>query len=102
MQQIASLVEHYWPALLGGILTTLEMWFIIVGGGVTAGFIVGWTAGHLRLSSWFEQLGRWFAAVVPALVLVMWAFYPFQSLTGLSISPFWTCVLSLTLLNLFA
>ena len=41
-------------------------------------------------------------SAIPALVILFWLYYPAQALLGLSVSPFWTALVALSLVNVFA
>ena len=94
-----DIILRYSPGLVAGIRTTLELWFIIALAGLVIGTFVGWDAARSGCLGWIEVIGRWLVSVVPALVLIMWIYYPFQALLRVEIPPFWSCALALGILN---
>ena len=95
---------RYYPALLGGALTTLELAVIAWTGGLILGTVMGvWRASLQRRSS---QGGLAVFALgissIPVMVYLLWAYYPLQAALGVSIRPFLTAATVFTLYNAFA
>ena len=63
---------------------------------------IGWESARARRLRWLEACGRWVVSVMPALVLIMWVYYPLQTILQFQISPFWSCAIALGILNVFS
>lgn len=89
---------EYQDVLVNGMLTTLRVLAL----SVTLGIVIGLILAPLRASSsrWIRfptQAVIEIIRTIPPLVLVVWAYYCLPILTGLKLSAYWTCVLSLGL-----
>lgn len=94
---------EYRNAFLGGLLTTGQLALYSSIGGTLIAALLEWfcgIAGHP-----LRKLVDGFAfcvAAIPALVILFWFYYPAQALLGVVISPFWTALTALMLINVFS
>jgi polar amino acid transport system permease protein len=95
-----GILWDYRQAFLQGLLVTGELLAIACVLGTAIGIALEWVASrraiHLRRVLDLITLS---VIAVPALVLLFWLYYPAQTLLGISISPFWTAVAALVLMN---
>lgn len=97
----ASLFDRYSTALLDGAITTLELAMIIW----LLGLVIGAPLGILRGSQssgatkGLLQVAVLALSSVPILVYLLWAHYPLQAGLGVSVPPFLTAAVVLTLYN---
>lgn len=98
-----EVVWFYRQAFWHGFLVTAELVAISVIIGTTVGLFLEWLCSRLgrRCRSILDIIAFPFA-VIPALVVLFWFYYPAQSLTGVSVSPFWTASITLITLNSLA
>jgi His/Glu/Gln/Arg/opine family amino acid ABC transporter permease subunit len=99
-----ALIIRYWPGLLGGALTTIELALIAWIGGLVIGTAIGvWRATQRRRA---VRGGIAIAALalssVPVMVYLLWAHYPLQAALGISIPPFVTAATVFLLYNALA
>jgi polar amino acid transport system permease protein len=95
------LLERYQFALLSGALETLKICGIVWVSGLALGALLGLAAANSpkilgRLVHWITFL----VTSIPALVILFWFHYPFQSLAGIVVDPFWTTIVVLSLINI--
>ena len=95
-----GLLWSYRQAFLNGLLVTAELLALGCVLGTVLGIALAWISRkrelHLREVLDVVTLG---VIAVPALVILFWLYYPAQSLLGISVSPFWTAVTALVLMN---
>ena len=98
-----EILWEYRPAFARGLSVTLELWFSAAFFGTLLGVLLEFLTGGLGkgVRKIIDLLAFCFAAI-PGLVLLFWIYYPGQALIGRSISPFWTAVFALSLINTFA
>src|SRR5581483_2170934 len=95
-----EILKSFGPAFMNGLRVTLKLSAIIWMSGLVLGPILG-TVAH----RWHQSFGRvlricaFLLASIPFLVLLYWAYYPFQQLIGRAISSFITASAVLSLLN---
>jgi His/Glu/Gln/Arg/opine family amino acid ABC transporter permease subunit len=96
-----DIISSYWPAFLKGTTVTLAAAAAASLFGLASGIPIGWIAGKPnRFLRGLLGSGKWFLSVVPLLIIIMWVYYPLQSLTGIDMGPFWSTVVALAAVNL--
>jgi polar amino acid transport system permease protein len=96
-----GIIGRYWPALLDGALTTIQLAIIAWLGGLVLGTVIGIVrAGH-RTSGGREvsAMLALAASSVPIIVYLLWAYYPLQASLGISVPAFATAAIVFTLYN---
>jgi len=94
---------QYRTAFWDGLLVTAELVVLALLSGTIIGIGFEW-ACH-KLGGRFRRIVDGIAfcvAAVPALVILFWLYYPAQALVGVSLSPFYTALVALALVNAFA
>lgn len=96
-----ELIARYHQALIDGALVTIQLAALVWGIGIALGLAVG--LFRAMLGSGRESTVYAVASLalgsVPVLVYLFWAYYPLQSLLHLSIAPFVTAAIVLSLYN---
>lgn len=96
-----DLIIKYHPALLNGLKVTLLLCIIVWSTGILIGGMFG-IIGAAKP----KTIGRplefisYFVRAIPVLVLLFWFHYPFQYLLGVTIDPFITAAITLSLMNI--
>ena len=97
---VVHIIDKYKEALVGGLLTTLALCFIVWIVGLLLGCVFGIFARRNK-----EEVGKSLDALsfllssIPFLVLLFWLYYPLQELLHIAISPFITAAFALSMLN---
>jgi len=94
---------QYREAFFDGFVVTLELLALTAMGGTVIGVGLEWACGHFEAS--LRRLADAIAfcvSAIPALVILFWFHYPAQALIGVVISPFWTALVTLLIINIFA
>jgi polar amino acid transport system permease protein len=100
---MASIFSNYYPALIQGLIVTLQMATIIWIVGILCGTALGLLSGQYpRLIGLPTRAISFFLLGIPILVLLFWLHYPAQALLAVVIDPFYTAVFALTLINIFS
>jgi polar amino acid transport system permease protein len=101
MDRTLSLLGRYWPALLDGALTTLELAAIAWVGGLVLGTLLGiWRASRRRQTTRGGlALVALASSSVPVMVYLLWCHYPLQAALGISVPPFITAATVFTIYN---
>lgn len=98
---LLSLFADYWPAFARGLAVTAELSLIVW----TIGLVLGGALGVAGARAPFVgQLTRglgFLLGSIPVIVILMWFYYPAQTLLGVIIQPFWTAVIALSVVNIF-
>jgi len=98
---VFSIFAQYHEGLLAGLRVTLELCAIIWTAGLVAGTVLGVVAARWRAIGWAARIVSFILGGIPILVLLFWLHYPFQSLLGVVIDPFYTASFALSLINIF-
>lgn len=97
-----DILWKYRYAFLGGLSTTAELLLMAAVGGTVIAAFLEWICeiaeGPVRR---VVDSIAFCVAAIPALVVLFWLYYPAQTLLGIVVSPFWTAVTALTLINAF-
>lgn len=98
-----NLLWQYRVAFFDGLIVTIELVVFASVVGTMIACALEWgcikAGGSFRRSVDFIAFG---VSTIPPLVILFWLHYPAQSVLNIVISPFWTALLALTLLNIFA
>src|SRR3989344_3742362 len=98
MSAIDILITYY-PALLGGLLITLELFLAVSVLGIIFGIILGSIGARYREAGLLVKIASFLLASIPFLILMYWFYYPLQSLFKISIEPFFTALVVLALVD---
>ncbi|NDE91176.1 MAG: ABC transporter permease subunit [Alphaproteobacteria bacterium] len=92
----------YWPALLSGLAVTLGIAGCAVCCGIVLGIPLGWFAKENPNTSLVSilDIGKWFLSSVPALMFILWFYYPLQAILNMDIGPFWSAAIALAFVNI--
>jgi len=99
---LIEILDKYQVALLGGLKVTFYLCLIIWSAGIFLGGLLG-----VLGAAYSKVLGRALESVsylvraIPVLVLLFWFHYPFQYLLDITIHPFITAALTISLVNIF-
>jgi His/Glu/Gln/Arg/opine family amino acid ABC transporter permease subunit len=99
---ILNIIKTYDAALWHGLQVTVGLCIIIWSSGliIGGGFgVVG--AAHPKTVGRVFEYSSYFIRAIPALVLLFWFHYPFQYLLGITVPPFITAALTLSLMSIF-
>lgn len=98
-----QILWQYREAFFNGFMVTLQLLVLssVIGTvtGVTLELFCHRLEGGMRRVIDTIAFG---ISAIPALVLLFWLYYPAQALVGISVSPFWTAITTLVLVNTFA
>lgn len=103
MRESLEILWTYRREFLGGLFVTLQLCLLIWPIGILAGAVIGVAASH-----WKRVVGRvsramsFILAGVPILVFLFWLHYPLQAMLGVVIDPFYTAVVTLSVVNTIA
>src|ERR1017187_4479955 len=106
MQVIAvgvfDILSRYRVDFLLGLWVTLKLCLLIWPIGIIAGTAVGVAAARWKDTvGWAARAVSFFLSGIPILVFLFWLHYPFQTMLGVVIDPFYTAVAALSIVNLF-
>jgi len=96
---VFGILLNYYPALLGGLLVSLELFLSVSILGIFFGVAFGMLGARNPIAGQVIRIISFLVAGIPLLVLLYWFYYPFQQLLDISISPFLTAVLTLGIVN---
>jgi ABC-type amino acid transport system permease subunit len=101
MNRFFSILVNYHAALANGIDTTVKLSAIIWTIGLVLGSIIGIAGARWRLLGMSARCVSFFLGSTPAIVILVWCYYPAQALLGVVIDPFITAAFALSLINVF-
>jgi polar amino acid transport system permease protein len=100
---LVEVVSDYRSAYLSGLAVTLKLCIVAWTGGLLGGSAIAFsTEWWPRLIGWPIQALSRVTEAIPILVLLFWLHYPAQAALGITIDPFYTMVVLLTVLNTLA
>lgn len=100
---IIDIIIQYREGLLQGLLVTLELCLITWTAGVLIGTLLGfWGSKYPNEIGGLSKIFSFILSGVPILVLLFWLHYPLQEMLGVVVNPFFTAVLALSVINIFA
>lgn len=100
---VLNIIITYREGLLSGLLVTLKLCLIIWSVGVLFGTILGYFSSKYRGTvGVFSASTSFVLSGIPVLILLFWLHYPLQSILNISINPFYTAALTLSIINIFA
>lgn len=100
---VLGIIVHYHQAILAGLWVTAKLCLIVWISGIVLGSLIGTLASHSK--TWIGIPARLISFVlisIPALALLFWFHYPFQSYFHVIIDPFYTAAFVISLINIFA
>jgi polar amino acid transport system permease protein len=98
-----SVLWEYRDAFAGGFLVTFELLTLTVAAGTLAGTGLAWLCEiSPRFVRTIANGVAFCVSAIPALVLLFWFHYPAQVLLNIVVPPFWTALITLTIINIFA
>lgn len=98
-----DILIKYQNAFAEGLTTTFRLTLLIWFFGLFGGTIVGIVGSKWKLFIGIpSRLISFVLSGMPILVFLFWLHYPMQALLGVVIDPFFTAVVTLSLINIFA
>lgn len=99
---ILEILQHYRPAFLAGLRTTLALCGVIWSAGVVLGGLLGVMAHRLpRAVGLATAAGSFVMGSVPILVFLYWLHFPLAEF-GVRLEPFWSAAIALSIVNVLA
>lgn len=95
-----ALLDAYKPALLRGLGVTAELSLIVWCVGLVCGTGLAVLASRSITLDRTLRTAGFVVGSIPAIVLLVWAFYPLQTVTHTQIAPFWTAAGALCVINI--
>jgi len=100
---VFNIIITYREGLLAGLLVTLKLCLVIWSAGILIGTILGYLGSKYRKGvGKFSASSSFILSGIPVLILLFWLHYPLQSILSISIDPFYTAALALSIINIFA
>lgn len=92
---------EYRDGFLRGIWVTTKLCLLIWPVGILSGSILGMLGYHYQHTiGRISHLLSFLLTGIPILVLLFWFHYPAQMIAGIQVDPFWTAVVSISLVNM--
>ena len=102
MNPLVALWEYRSAFWMGFSVTVQLLLFSSVVGTILA-LLLEWLCGQVEgLARWTSNAVAFCLTAIPALVVLYWFHYPAQALLGIVVPPFFTALLTLTLINTLA
>ncbi len=100
---VINIIITYREGLLAGLLVTLKLCLIIWSSGILLGTVLGYLGSKYRKDvGGLSSLASFLLSGVPVLIILFWLHYPLQAILNISIDPFYTAVIALSIINIFA
>lgn len=100
---VFNIIITYREGLLAGLLVTLKLCLVIWSAGILIGTVLGYLGSKYRKAvGKFSASTSFILSGIPVLILLFWLHYPLQSILSISINPFYTAALALSIINIFA
>jgi ABC-type amino acid transport system permease subunit len=100
---VLEIIQKYHAGILAGLGVTLRLAITVWFFGLLLGGLLGVASNRWNIGVGLPaRIGSFFLSGIPVLVLLFWLHYPVQSLLNVVIDPFYTSVVTLTLINTFA
>jgi ABC-type amino acid transport system permease subunit len=98
-----AVLWEYRQAFVRGLLTTAELVVLTATVGTVVAILLEWLCHAIGspLRRVVDSIAFGVSAI-PALVILFWLYYPAQAALGVVVSPFWTALIALSLVNVFA
>jgi ABC-type amino acid transport system permease subunit len=98
---VFDILAKYRQEFLLGLGVTLKLCLIVWSLGIVLGTLLGAAGSRWRLLIGLpSRFASFVLGAVPILVFLFWLHYPFQSLIGVLIHPFYTAVAALSIINI--
>lgn len=101
-QEIFNIIDKHKEGFLKGLGVTFEICLFVWVSGLLLGALLGYFSSKFRLLNKTVKAIAFVLSGVPVLVFLFWLHYPAQAFLHISIDPFYTAVLMLSLLNIIA
>jgi ABC-type amino acid transport system permease subunit len=95
-----ALLAKYQPALLSGLFVTASLSLVVWGLGLGLGGALGIAGTRWSAIGKASRTASFLIGSLPAIVVLIWCYYPAQALLGVIISPFWTAAFALSIINI--
>lgn len=100
---IFDIIVTYKEGLLAGLFVTLKLCLIIWSSGIVIGTMLGYLGSKYRKEvGGFSSSASFVLSGIPVLILLFWLHYPLQVILNISIDPFYTAALAISIINVFA
>jgi len=100
---VFDIIVTYKEGLLAGLFVTLKLCLIIWSSGIVIGTILGYLGSKYRKEvGGFSSSASFVLSGIPVLILLFWLHYPLQAILNVSIDPFYTAALAISIINVFA
>ena len=98
---VFDIIVNYYQPLLSGLLVTFELFILVSVIGILVGTIIGiFGAKYSNSMGILVKIFSFLIGGIPMLVILFWFYYPLQTLTNISIDPFFTAVAVLSLIDI--
>lgn len=102
IEQIFDIIVKHRHGFISGLSVTFQICILVWTIGILLGSLLGILSTKWRIIDIFSKTLSFILSGVPVLVFLFWLHYPAQSYLGISVSPFLTAVLMLSILNIVA
>ena len=99
---IFDIVIKHRQGFIGGLSVTFQICILVWSIGIIVGALLGILSTKIKLVEITFKSLSFILSGIPVLVFLFWLHYPAQSYLGISVNPFFTAVLMLSILNIFA
>lgn len=99
LEDIFHIISKHHEGFISGLFVTFKIAVSVWVIGIIIGGIIGILATKLKVIDIISQFISFFVSGIPILVFLFWLHYPAQSYLGISVDPFITVVLMLSILN---
>lgn len=100
--RLVDIILSYREALLSGLAVTVELALLVWTLGLALGTLLGILSARISPIGVIARMLSFLLSGIPVLVFLFWAHYPLQAILGVVINPFYTAVVVLTTINVFA
>ena len=102
MGTVFDILWNYKAGFLSGLAVTFHLFIVIAFFGIVFGGALGWLGSKSKEARKPIKFISFLLAGIPILVFLMWMHYPLQSMLGIVVDPFYTAVLTFSVINIFA
>lgn len=100
---VFNIIYEYKDAFISGLLVTFKLAIISWVCGLFFGFIIGMLGAKLKKGIGLPlKITSFFLSGIPILVLLFWLNYPLQAILNITINPFITACVALSIINIFS
>jgi ABC-type amino acid transport system permease subunit len=98
---LIALFAKYQAAFAAGFFVTVQLSLIIWSVGLLLGGAIGVAGARWPVVGAFFRTLSFLIGSIPVIVVLIWFYYPAQSLAGVMVPPFWTAAIALSIVNVF-